>query len=61
MRSSGLREDMRPTKGHPQNAEVDREYLDESSFRPALTAIAHVAFGIGQCRVQLVHGYRKTL
>lgn len=38
--------------------ELDQEMLREDSFQKAMRDIAEVAFGVGQCRLQLIHWYR---
>lgn len=49
-----VRSDM--TRGaEPNEVELDQELLSERSFEEAMSEIAEVAFGIGQCHVQLIH------
>jgi hypothetical protein len=52
-----VRSDM--TRGAREDeVEFDQEALNEASFEQAMTKIAETAFGIGQCRLQLIHWYR---
>lgn len=52
-----VRSDM--TRGAREDeVEFDREVLHERSFDEAMTKVAETAFGIGQCRIQLIHWYR---
>lgn len=49
-----VRSDMTP--GHQEDeVEFDQEPVDGGSFEEAMTKIAETAFGIGQCRLQLIH------
>jgi hypothetical protein len=51
-----VRSDM--TRGAREGeVEFDQEGLNEASFEQAMTKIAETAFGIGQCRLQLIHWY----
>lgn len=52
-----VRSDM--TRGaQDDEVEFDQEALNEASFEQAMRKIAETAFGIGQCRLQLIHWYR---
>jgi hypothetical protein len=52
-----VRSDM--TRGDRDNeVEFDQEALNETTFNRAMTSIAETAFGIGQCRLQLIHWYQ---
>jgi hypothetical protein len=48
-----LRSDM--SKGaEPDEVELEQEWLHEDSFKEAMNEIAEVAFGLGQCHIQLI-------
>lgn len=52
-----VRSDM--TRGaRDDEVEFDQEALNDASFEQTMTKIAETAFGIGQCRLQLIHWYR---
>jgi hypothetical protein len=53
-----VRSDM--AEGDDGEVELNQELLTEKSFDDAMGKIGEVAFGIGQCRVQLVHWYRPA-
>lgn len=42
----------------PDEVEFDHEALDGTSFNHEMSKIAQTAFGIAQCRLQLIHWYR---
>jgi hypothetical protein len=52
-----VRSDMRRGAESSEVA-LDQEPLSEGSFDEAMHEIAEVAFGIGQCRLQLIHWYK---
>lgn len=52
-----VRSDTSPGVGEDE-VELDQEALDETSFGEAMGSIAETAFGLGQCRLQLIAWYR---
>lgn len=52
-----VRSDMTRGAGEDE-VDFDQEALGEASFEEAMAKIAETAFGIGQCRLQLMHWYR---